>query len=113
MSASLPVAATALDIASSRTVLTTPPWTIPRKPSHAEFGVLFCMPANAGYYARLGWSAVENEVTFTDTAGVVQTAPSRHWGTMMILPGTAQDPPEQRAAADWPTGTVDLNGPDW
>lgn len=37
--ASLPVAATAFDIAPSSTVLTTPPWTIPRKPSHAGAGV--------------------------------------------------------------------------
>lgn len=39
----MPVPATALDMASSRTVLTTPPWTIPRKPSHVGAGTQVAM----------------------------------------------------------------------
>ena len=67
-----------------------------------DFGLLGCGDAVLTFYASLGWSKIDNEVIWIDADGTRQV----HDPNVMILPGL-------RTLADWPDGTIDLNGPNW
>jgi predicted N-acetyltransferase YhbS len=67
-----------------------------------DFGLLGCGDVVLAFYAGLGWSKIDNEVIWTDADGHRQA----HDPNVMILPGT-------RPLAQWPDGTIDLNGPNW
>ncbi len=71
-----------------------------------DFGMLFCSPQNASYYAKTGWLVVENFIAMLDEKGERFVTDPKVKGKTMIHPGRL--PPAQ-----WPTGLVDLNGRDW
>jgi aminoglycoside 2'-N-acetyltransferase I len=64
-----------------------------------EFGMLFCLPRLAPFYARQGWQLVEEEVEFEQPSGKVV------WPYhVMVLPCG------ERA---WPAGRVEVVGLPW
>ncbi len=71
-----------------------------------DFGLLFCGEGAHGFYGRLGWRDVGNEVVYhvPDETGVLVRG-GGHECTLIHAAG--------RPADDWPAGTVDLSGPDW
>ena len=69
-------------------------------------GLLFCGPEVVAFYTRLGWLDVANQLHYLDAAGHRATANPTAPGHMMIYPG-------RLTLAQWPTGWIDLNGPDW
>jgi len=64
-----------------------------------EFGMLFCLPRLAPFYARQGWQLVEEEVEFEQPAGKV-LSPFR----VMVLPCGGRA---------WPAGKVEVAGFPW
>jgi hypothetical protein len=64
-----------------------------------EFGMLFCLPRLAPFYARQGWQLVEEEVEFEQPAGKV-VSPFR----VMVLPCGSRA---------WPSGRVEVAGFPW
>lgn len=70
--------------------------------STCDFGLLGCGDAVLAFYESLGWSRIDNDVIWTDAAGNRAV----HDPNVMIFPG-------RQTLADWPTGTIDLNGPNW
>ena len=65
----------------------------------AEFGMLFCLPRLAPFYARQGWRMVEDEVEIEQPSGKVV------WPFhVMVLPCG------ERA---WPAGKVEVGGLPW
>jgi hypothetical protein len=64
-----------------------------------EFGMLFCLPRLAPFYARQGWQLVEEEVEFEQPAGKV-VSPFR----VMVLPCGSRA---------WPSGKVEVAGFPW
>jgi hypothetical protein len=64
-----------------------------------EFGMLFCLPRLAPFYARQGWQLIEAEVEFKQPSGKVV------WPyNVMVLPcGERQ----------WPAGRVEVDGFPW
>jgi len=74
--------------------------------AEADFGLLFTGRAVRTFYESLGWHVVDNELIHRHGDG--HDAPG-HGGAddfSLISPG-------RLALADWPAGTIDLNGPDW
>ena len=71
-----------------------------------DFGLLFCGERVHGFYRRLGWRDVDNEVVYhvPDETGALVPG-SGHACTMIH--------PAGKPAEEWPAGTVDLNGSDW
>jgi predicted N-acetyltransferase YhbS len=64
-----------------------------------EFGMLFCLPRLAPFYARQGWRLVEEEVEIEQPDGKVV------WPYhVMILPCGERD---------WPAGRVEVGGLPW
>ena len=67
-----------------------------------RFGLLFCLPGLANFYARLGWRQIERAVTMLDAAG--RSVPLTAKNIAMNLPlGDEKFPP----------GPIDLAGRDW
>jgi predicted N-acetyltransferase YhbS len=66
------------------------------------FGLLFCLPGLADFYARLGWQRVDRAVTMRCAAG--QSVPLTAKNIAMHLP-LGDDP--------FPSGPIDLAGRDW
>ncbi len=65
----------------------------------AEFGMLFCLPRLAPFYARQGWLPVEDEVEIEQPAGKVV------WPYhVMVLPC---------GEGTWPAGRVEVGGLPW
>ena len=65
----------------------------------ADFGMLFCLPRLAPFYARQGWLLVEDEVEIEQPAGPVV------WPYhVMVLPC---------AGRAWPAGRVEIGGLPW
>ena len=65
----------------------------------AEFGMLFCLPRLAPFYARQGWLPVEDEVEIEQPAGKVV------WPYhVMVLPC---------GESTWPAGRVEVGGLPW
>ena len=64
-----------------------------------EFGMLFCLPRLAPFYARQGWQSVEDEAEFEQPTGKV-VWPFR----VMVLPCGSQA---------WPAGRVEVAGFPW
>ena len=65
----------------------------------AEFGMLFCLPRLAPFYARQGWQMVEGEVVIEQPAGPVV------WPYhVMVLPCGGRA---------WPAGPVEIGGLPW
>jgi predicted N-acetyltransferase YhbS len=64
-----------------------------------EFGMLFCLPRLAPFYARQGWRLVEDEAEFDQPSGRI-VSPYR----VMVLPC---------GAFDWPAGRVEVDGLPW
>ncbi|MBC8170569.1 MAG: GNAT family N-acetyltransferase [Anaerolineae bacterium] len=69
---------------------------------HLPFGILFCFPALADYYERLGWQRVTADPVYRDRSGAMRTF-TDDMGTMFFETGSAGFPP----------GLVDLNGHPW
>jgi hypothetical protein len=65
----------------------------------AEFGMLFCLPRLAPFYARQGWQMVEDEVEIEQPAGRVL------WPYHVMV-----RPCGDRA---WPAGKVEVGGLPW
>ncbi|MBC7933647.1 MAG: GNAT family N-acetyltransferase [Rubrivivax sp.] len=65
----------------------------------AEFGMLFCLPRLAPFYARQGWQLVEETVEFEQPTGKV-VSPFR----VMVLPCGERT---------WPEGPVEVGGLPW
>ena len=65
----------------------------------AEFGMLFCLPRLAPFYARQGWLMVEDEVEIEQPAGNI-VWPFR----VMVRPCGARD---------WPAGRIEVGGLPW
>ncbi|MHC4563123.1 MAG: GNAT family N-acetyltransferase [Planctomycetota bacterium] len=72
----------------------------------ADFGILFCGEPVRTFYERLGWQVVDNELYVRPAGAAGERVRSTGHGYAMIRPGRL--PVEQ-----WPTGEIDLNGPDW
>jgi hypothetical protein len=66
------------------------------------FGLLFCVPALEGFYARLGWRRTERAVTMRDAAGRTVPLTAKNISMELALAG---DP--------LPPGPIDLEGRDW
>jgi predicted N-acetyltransferase YhbS len=66
------------------------------------FGLLFCLPGLADFYARLGWQQIDRAVTMRDAAG--RTVPLTAKNIAMQLP---------LAGELFPEGAIDLMGGDW
>ena len=66
------------------------------------FGLLFCVPALEGFYARLGWRRIERAVTMRDAAGRSVPLTAKNVSMELALAG---DP--------LPPGQIDLEGRDW
>lgn len=65
----------------------------------AEFGMLFCLPRLAPFYARQGWQMVEEEVEIEQPSGKVI------WPYhVMVLPCGGRS---------WPPGKVEVGGLPW
>jgi GNAT superfamily N-acetyltransferase len=65
----------------------------------AEFGMLFCLPRLAPFYARQGWQMVEGEVEIEQPAGKVI------WPYhVMVLPCGGRA---------WPPGRIEVGGMPW
>jgi predicted N-acetyltransferase YhbS len=64
-----------------------------------EFGMLFCLPRLAPFYARQGWQLIEEEVEFEQPTGKV-VSPFR----VMVLPCGGRE---------WPAGRVEVAGFPW
>ncbi len=74
--------------------------------AEADFGLLFTGRAVRTFYEGLGWHVVDNELIHRHGDG--RDAPG-HGGPddfNLIYPGRCR-------LADWPAGTIELNGPDW
>ncbi len=67
-----------------------------------DFGLLECGDPVGAFYESLGWQEVNNEVVWQLPDGT----PGKTESHVMIVPG-------RKGLADWPAGTVDLNGPNW
>ena len=72
----------------------------------ADFGVLFCGEAVRGFYERLGWQVVDNELYPRPAGAGGERVRSTGHGCAMISPG-------RQTLDEWPAGEIDLNGPDW
>lgn len=70
-----------------------------REKLRVEFGMLFCLPRLAPFYAAQGWRLVEETIEFEQPAGTL-VSPFR----VMILPCG------ERA---WPAGKVEVGGLPW
>lgn len=68
-------------------------------------GLLFCGVSVRGFYARLGWQEIANPLRHVQPDGQPVWTDCRQRGGMAY--------PGRVALADWPTGLVDLQGPDW
>ncbi len=66
------------------------------------FGLLFCLPGLADFYARLGWRQIERAVAMRDAAR--RSVPLTSKNIAMCLP-LGDDP--------FPPGPIDLAGRDW
>jgi hypothetical protein len=64
-----------------------------------EFGMLFCLPRLAPFYARQGWQLIDDEVEFEQPAGKV-VSPFR----VLVRPCGARA---------WPAGKVEVAGFPW
>ncbi len=64
-----------------------------------EFGMLFCLPRLAPFYARQGWQLVEDEVEFEQPSGKVVSS-----FRVMVRPC---------GDAEWPAGRVEVGGLPW
>ena len=74
--------------------------------AEADFGLLFTGRTVRAFYEGLGWHVIDNELVLRHPDG--RDAPG-HDGPdefNLIYPG-------RLALADWPAGSIDLNGPDW
>jgi predicted N-acetyltransferase YhbS len=67
-----------------------------------RFGLLFCLPKLAGFYAKLGWRPIERAVTMRDAAGRPVPLTAKNIVMELVLDG---DP--------LPAGPIDLQGRDW
>jgi predicted GNAT family N-acyltransferase len=65
-----------------------------------EFGMLFCLPQLAPFYARQGWQLVEEAIEFEQPSGTVVSSPFR----IMVLPCGGRV---------WPAGKVEVEGLPW
>lgn len=65
----------------------------------AEFGMLFCLPRLAAFYARQGWRVVEEEVEIEQPAGKIV------WPYHVMV-----WPCGERA---WPAGRIEVGGLPW
>jgi GNAT superfamily N-acetyltransferase len=74
-----------------------------RQSGKVDFGMLFCGKAVAGFYRKLGWREIENDVIRSMSPPV---GAERVHGPVMICPG-------QKTLEQWPAGPVDLNGENW
>ena len=64
-----------------------------------EFGMLFCLPRLAPFYARQGWELLEERVEFQQPSGPI-VSPFRS----MALPYNSRE---------WPAGKIDVGGLPW
>jgi predicted N-acetyltransferase YhbS len=67
-----------------------------------DFGLLFCVPGLARFYASLGWHIQERAFFMADETGTLERIPEKNIGMTLTL-GTHPFPP----------GEVDLQGRDW
>jgi hypothetical protein len=65
----------------------------------AEFGMLFCLPRLAPFYARQGWRLVEDEVEIEQPAGKVT------WPYQIMVKPCGE--------REWPAGRVEVGGLPW
>ena len=65
----------------------------------AEFGMLFCLTRLAPFYARQGWTLVEDTIEFEQPAGTI-VSPFH----VMVLPCSERE---------WPEGNVEVGGLPW
>jgi aminoglycoside 2'-N-acetyltransferase I len=72
-----------------------------------DFGMLFCRERVVGFYRKVGWREIENDIVSASRPRVPQTAsPRGGGGYVMIHPG-------RKSLEQWPAGAIDLNGEDW
>jgi hypothetical protein len=64
-----------------------------------EFGVLFCLPRLAAFYAQQGWQLLEEAVEFDQPSGPI-TSPFN----LMNLPCHGRE---------WPGGEIKIGGLPW
>jgi len=71
-----------------------------------DYGMLFTSDAVRGFYTKLGWHLITNPVNMTGSDGMPKLVMSTEATITMIYSG-------RKAIGQWPSGDIDLNGPEW
>ena len=67
-----------------------------------DAGLLFCVPKYESAYARMGWTRIYTDVLMRDEEGKAVPIPGKN--IVMVFPLNEKE---------FPTGQIDLGGPDW
>jgi predicted GNAT family N-acyltransferase len=71
-----------------------------------DCGMLFCNDIARGFYEKLGWHRITNPVNLTGPDSLPKRVTSTEATITMIHPG-------RKEVSQWPSGDIDLNGPEW
>jgi len=71
-----------------------------------DYGMLFCNDIVRGFYEKLGWHGITNPVNLTGPDSLPKRMTPTEATITMIHPG-------RKAVSQWPSGDIDLNGPEW
>jgi GNAT superfamily N-acetyltransferase len=67
-----------------------------------DAGLLFCLPALETVYGRMGWRRIDAAVVIRDESGKAVPLPEKNIAMAIMF-----------SAESFPSGDIDLRGPDW